>query len=153
MEKIKVLPHDTVYLYISVRDTGPGLTESEHEILFQRFSQASAKIHTRFGGSGLGLFVSRKISELMGGRIEVLSTYGQGSEFRFFIEARIPQCLLAATAVAYRPQAPLPRKASPRALPAARVLVAEDNLINRTVLLRQLKHVGMEAECECSCQV
>lgn len=83
------VPSDTeLYLYVSVTDTGPGLTPSELQTLFQRFSQANSKTHTIFGGSGLGLFVCRKITDLMGGRIEVTSKYGEGSVFRFFVKTR-----------------------------------------------------------------
>lgn len=77
-----------LYLCVSVADTGPGLLPSELETLFQRFSQASSKTHTVFGGSGLGLFVCRKITELMGGHIEVASRYTEGSVFRFFVKTR-----------------------------------------------------------------
>lgn len=83
------MPSDTeLYLYVSATDTGPGLTPSELQTLFQRFSQANSKTHTIFGGSGLSLFVCRKITDLMGGRIEVTSKYGEGSVFRFFVKTR-----------------------------------------------------------------
>jgi hypothetical protein len=127
-----------------VSDTGPGLTKSELDNLFQRFMQASPMTHTVFGGSGLGLFVCRKLTERMGGRIEVVSEYGKGSQFRFFIVTRrSPVGGESANAVA--PRASLPPLMS---LCKPRVLVVEDNVINRTVLLRQLKHVGMVVDCE-----
>lgn len=131
-----------IYLYVAVADTGPGLTETELSNLFQRFSQASPMTHTVFGGSGLGLFVCRMIVERMGGRIEVVSEYGKGSEFRFFIQCGVgkvkePAAMSKVEAVA----------STPRASGQRRVLVVEDNVINRTVLLRQLKHVGIVADC------
>jgi len=129
-----------LYLYTEVADTGPGLKPSEFETLFQRFTQASPKTHTVFGGSGLGLFVCRKITELMGGRIEVASEYARGSVFRFFVETR------AGTTVTPRPRAYVPAPMSKDA--RRRILIVEDNVINRTVLQRQLKHVGFVPECE-----
>ncbi|CAK9780214.1 unnamed protein product [Cutaneotrichosporon oleaginosum] len=130
-----------IYLYVSVADTGPGLTETELGNLFQRFSQASPMTHTVFGGSGLGLFVCRMIVERMGGRIEVTSEYGKGSEFRFFIQCRVGEIKKHAPAPGVERIPTITRRDGQR-----RVLVVEDNVINRTVLLRQLKHVGIIAE-------
>jgi signal transduction histidine kinase len=68
-----------VYLYFSVKDTGRGLSEDEKTRLFHRFSQASPRTHVQYGGSGLGLFISRELTELQGGEIGVASTEGAGS--------------------------------------------------------------------------
>lgn len=57
---------DNVYLMFSVQDTGRGLDENEKTLLFQRFSQASPRTHVQYGGSGLGLFISRELTELQG---------------------------------------------------------------------------------------
>jgi hypothetical protein len=135
-----ISPNKPLYLYTEVVDTGPGLRPAELQTLFQRFTQASAKTHTVFGGSGLGLFVCRKITELMGGRIEVASEYGRGSVFRFFVQTR------PCAAVVSRKRPTLARAVDT----ARRILVVEDNVINRTVLQRQLKHVGLQSECECN---
>jgi signal transduction histidine kinase len=56
-----------VYLYFAVKDTGRGLSEDEKTRLFHRFSQASPRTHVQYGGSGLGLFISRELTELQGG--------------------------------------------------------------------------------------
>lgn len=127
-----------LYLYVEVADTGPGLLPSELETLFQRFTQASAKTHTVFGGSGLGLFVCRKITELMGGGIEVASEYSRGSVFRFFIQAR--------AASIPTPISKPPTPVTARTRNTLRILIVEDNMINRTVLVRQLKHVGFKPD-------
>jgi CheY-like chemotaxis protein len=171
-EDVQVQEGMPVYIYVSVSDTGPGLTEAELEHLFERFTQASPMTHTVFGGSGLGLFVCRKIVLRMGGGIDVTSEYGKGSEFRFFIEAKVGT---VAPPVAVKPTSSptpglgkpsTPNRKTPRGvagmkakgfsksadqsntLPSTkrRILVVEDNLINRTVLLRQLKHVGWVAD-------
>lgn len=79
---------DNVYLRFAVQDTGRGLDESEKTLLFQRFRQASPRTHVQYGGSGLGLFISRELTELQGGEIGVSSERGVGSKFAFYIKAR-----------------------------------------------------------------
>ena len=78
------------YLMFEVKDTGQGLTEEEKKSLFQRFVQASSRTHVKYGGSGLGLFISRRLTELQNGAIGVASQPGVGSTFAFYIEAHIP---------------------------------------------------------------
>ncbi|KAK8206875.1 hypothetical protein M8818_004710 [Zalaria obscura] len=82
-------PGREVYLIFSVKDTGCGLTSEGVQMLFQRFSQASPKTYNKYGGSGLGLFISRELTELQGGQIGVCSEgMGKGSTFAFYIAAR-----------------------------------------------------------------
>jgi len=75
-----------VYLFFSIMDTGPGLNQDEISALFKRFSQATPRTHVTYGGSGLGLFISKRLVELQGGRIYVDSEEGAGSTFSFFIK-------------------------------------------------------------------
>ncbi|KAF9728826.1 hsp90-like protein [Paraphaeosphaeria minitans] len=77
-----------VYLRFSVTDTGRGLTEDERSNLFARFSQASPRTHIHYGGSGLGLFISRRLTEMQGGAIGLASEFNEGSTFSFYIKAR-----------------------------------------------------------------
>ena len=79
-----------VFLLFEVEDTGEGLTEEEKKSLFQRFVQASSRTHVKYGGSGLGLFISRRLTELQNGGIGVFSQPGVGSTFAFYIEAYRP---------------------------------------------------------------
>lgn len=69
-----------------VQDTGIGIDPSQHELIFQNFKQASKEIHTRYGGSGLGLSISKRLVELQNGRIWVESTPGKGTTFFFEIQ-------------------------------------------------------------------
>lgn len=69
-------------------DTGSGLSEKEKALLFQRFTQATPETHVTHGGSGLGLFICRKLTELQGGQITVQSQQGKGSTFSFYIETK-----------------------------------------------------------------
>jgi PAS domain S-box-containing protein len=95
---------EDLFLRFKVQDTGCGLTVEEKLVLFKRFSQASPRTHAQYGGSGLGLFISRQLAELHGGQIGVASEAGVGSTFGFFIAARradpparnnVPQLLAA----------------------------------------------------------
>jgi CheY-like chemotaxis protein len=78
---------DDIYLQIGVYDTGSGLTEDEMKVLFQRFQQGSPKTYKQYGGSGLGLFISRELCELQGGQIGVASADGK-TVFTFFVRAK-----------------------------------------------------------------
>ncbi|KAF9697857.1 hypothetical protein EKO04_004056 [Ascochyta lentis] len=77
------------YIQFSVSDTGRGLTQEQTTSLFTRFSQASPRTHVHYGGSGLGLFISRRLTELQGGSIGLFSEYKKGSTFSFYIKARL----------------------------------------------------------------
>ncbi|KAI1464114.1 uncharacterized protein F4812DRAFT_463172 [Daldinia caldariorum] len=79
---------EKIHLHFSVQDTGRGLDEHERKLLFQRFSQATPRTHVQYGGSGLGLFISRILTELQGGQIGVTSQKGIGSTFSFYIQSR-----------------------------------------------------------------
>ncbi|KAK6517661.1 hypothetical protein TWF506_004845 [Arthrobotrys conoides] len=87
-------PENSLFLSFEVKDTGKGLTEEEKSMLFQKFSQASPRTHIQYGGSGLGLFISRELVQLQSGEIGVLSETGKGCAFCFYIKATRgePQC-------------------------------------------------------------
>lgn len=79
---------DLLYIQFSISDTGRGLSEEELSSLFTRFSQASPRTHIHYGGSGLGLFISRRLTELQGGAIGLKSEPQKGSTFSFYIKTR-----------------------------------------------------------------
>jgi signal transduction histidine kinase/CheY-like chemotaxis protein/PAS domain-containing protein len=150
---------EKLYLHVSVTDTGPGLGEDEKKMLFQRFSQASPRTHVQYGGSGLGLFISRILTELLGGQIGVSSEKGDGSAFAFYIKCRRAgnQLQTPSKTLAKSMEAPNPTWDQKPPIPAAvpsevsqnqdnspplDVLIVEDNLVNQKVLQRQLKIYG-----------
>ncbi|ESZ92001.1 putative histidine kinase M2QJp [Sclerotinia borealis F-4128] len=79
---------EILYLSITVTDSGRGLSEKEKANLFHLFMQASPKTHVQYGGSGLGLFISRQLTEMQGGEIGVHSERGKGSTFQFYVKTR-----------------------------------------------------------------
>ena len=78
---------EDLFLQIAVSDTGRGLSEEEMKVLFQRFSQANPKTYKQYGGSGLGLFISRELAELQGGQIGVCCDDGK-TTFSFFVKTK-----------------------------------------------------------------
>ncbi|KUJ24371.1 uncharacterized protein LY89DRAFT_604977 [Mollisia scopiformis] len=91
---------EEIYLHFAVQDTGRGLDDKEKTLLFQRFSQASPRTHVQYGGSGLGLFISRELTELQGGEIGVSSERGVGSTFAFYIKSRKVEDFIPDTPIA-----------------------------------------------------
>lgn len=139
----------SIYIYMSIQDSGPGLQQEDLALLFQRFQQGSNAHHV-FGGSGLGLFVCRQLCGLMGGRIEVNNTADSGAIFRFFIRATKPSDM---SPTQEPPMIPVKEKGprtpsallTPRHTPPSRslhVLITEDNMINQGIILRQMKRAG-----------
>ncbi|KAF2858076.1 hypothetical protein K470DRAFT_260147 [Piedraia hortae CBS 480.64] len=137
---------ERVFIHITVQDSGRGLDDHEKKILFQRFSQASPRTHVQYGGSGLGLFISRELTELQGGQIGVESEAGKGSTFAFYVQARrstAPADVVDKTTLEVVARSPKARKKRETQGPH-KVLVVEDNLVNQRVLQKQLKNLGTE---------
>jgi PAS domain S-box-containing protein len=119
-------------LAFSVSDTGIGIAPEHHATMFDAFSQADSSTSRKFGGTGLGLTICRRLVGLMGGSIAVDSDLGKGSRFRFdTVMGVVPGA--APTA--------LPELAG---LQARRVLVVDDNAASRAALAAQCQHFGWE---------
>jgi signal transduction histidine kinase/ActR/RegA family two-component response regulator len=126
---------DAVRLRFEVRDTGVGIAEDQFDSVFDAFTQVDASTTRRHGGSGLGLAIVKELADLMGGQVGVDSRLDEGSTFWF--ELRVPRPPEAT------PPTPAPRES---AVPAARVLLAEDDEVNQMVVAGMLKKMGCQVD-------
>jgi PAS domain S-box-containing protein len=123
-------------LRFEVEDTGIGVPPDARARLFGRFEQAEAGPTRRFGGTGLGLAISRQLARMMGGDLDYESREGVGSTFWFEVAAP--------AAAAADPQSGAAPEGAP--LQGLRVLVVDDNRVNRLVGVRSVEALGAEAE-------
>ncbi|NTU60492.1 MAG: PAS domain-containing protein, partial [Deltaproteobacteria bacterium] len=128
-------PEGAVPLRFSVRDTGPGIPREKLDQLFQSFQQVDASSTRRHEGTGLGLFISRRIVEQMGGSVEVESEVGVGTTFSFTVPLRLQE--------AGAPAAALP--AGHGALAGRRVLAVDGSEAGRLVAVELLTALGVDA--------
>ncbi|MCC4597364.1 CHASE domain-containing protein [Xanthomonas campestris pv. phormiicola] len=119
-----------IKLFFSVRDTGIGIAREKQSVIFSPFLQADTSTSRRYGGSGLGLTISRRLVELMGGQLEVQSTPGRGSDFYFAISFAV----LPAPAAEVEPPE------------ARRVLIADDHDLVRSNLSSIASGFGWQVE-------
>ncbi len=139
---LESLTDNKVHLHFEVKDSGIGMTPEQQSRLFTAFSQADGSITRKFGGTGLGLTISKRLIEMMDGSIRVESEYGQGSRFIF-------------TATFGRNHASIAAEVPLRHEGNARVLVVDDNEAARTTLITMLnslniRAVGAESSTEAS---
>jgi PAS domain S-box-containing protein len=118
-------------IHFAVRDTGIGIPKERIGRLFQPFSQVDASTTRRYGGTGLGLVICKRLVEMMGGAIWVESEVGKGSAFHFTIRAQA---------------AAMPARAATMAtadIAGRRALIVDDNATNRAILIRQAQSWGL----------
>ncbi|NOY70658.1 MAG: response regulator [Deltaproteobacteria bacterium] len=140
--------HGTIYIHInsekkdknsalvtcSIRDTGIGMTDEQMSGLFQHFTQADTSTTRRFGGTGLGLCITKQLVELMGGGIDVKSEQGKGSEFTFTAMFEL------------QADAPVIEQSIPPELKDFNALIVEDLACAREVLTKIITSFGYHAE-------
>jgi len=129
---------EKVQLQVDVRDSGIGMTREQAAKLFQAFTQADGSTTRKYGGTGLGLTISKRLVELMGGSIGVTSEPGKGSTFSFSV------WLGLGDATAQQ------RRVLPEELNGMRVLVADDNPAAREIMSELLRGLGFHADAVAS---
>lgn len=127
------LNENNAVLQFEIEDTGIGLTSEQQQRLFTEFEQADASVTRRFGGTGLGLALCRKLCQLMEGEISVTSNFGQGSIFNFTVTMEISSPIIQESAD-FRNN--IIRQ-------GARVLLVEDNSLNQEIVTELLESAGL----------
>jgi PAS domain S-box-containing protein len=133
-------------LAFDVKDSGIGMTPEQVERLFQPFTQADSSVTRRYGGTGLGLTISQRLAEALGGSVTVESRPGEGSTFMFTLRTELPESIRmlnslseAAVQVSHQPQS------SPSATKiCGRILLAEDGLDNQRLISLLLRNAGAD---------
>jgi len=133
-----------VRLRMTIQDTGKGIAEQHMATLFTPFMQGDTSIARQFGGTGLGLFISKELVELMGGRIGVQSVLDQGSTFWFELPLSIGQDKPSTQSLPAGATTPMDARTQP--LKGLRILVVDDSLSIRGLIQALLQREGAEVE-------
>jgi two-component system sensor histidine kinase/response regulator len=137
--QVDLLEENFCTLHFMVSDTGIGIPSDKLEAIFESFSQADTSTTREFGGTGLGLTISRCLVEIMGGRIWVESLLGRGSCFHFTARFQESRSASAARPIAI----------APSVLVGTRALIVDDNRTNRRILEGILARWGMVPAVAC----
>jgi CheY-like chemotaxis protein/anti-sigma regulatory factor (Ser/Thr protein kinase) len=125
-------------MHFVVTDTGIGIDSSALERLFKPFTQADSSMSRKYGGTGLGLVISMRLAQAMGGIIQVQSSQGRGSTFQLVLPCPLPEVGSDASRAVEAPKFVAPAL-------RGHVLVVEDDLVNRQVIELFLKKLGLTA--------
>ncbi len=133
-----------IILIFDIIDSGPGINSDQRQTLFRPFSQADSSMTRKFGGTGLGLYLSRKLTLALGGELELLgsSLPVSGAHFHLKIPVRVAEDRLAHTDE-YREKA----LQSDASLKGTRILVVEDSMENQLLITRYLRNHQADVEC------
>jgi signal transduction histidine kinase/ActR/RegA family two-component response regulator len=135
--RLRNFQNETATIHFQIIDTGIGISEDKLKTVFESFSQGSVEINRKFGGTGLGLTIVKKLVRILGGRIRLKSIIGEGSTFSFELSFKVDN-------------KPLEIKASkknynPEVFKNKKILVVEDNKINQMITQKML--TNKEIEC------
>ncbi|WP_026706887.1 ATP-binding protein [Flavobacterium frigidarium] len=129
-----LISDNVVAVYFNITDTGIGIAEDKYETVFESFSQGSVEINRKYGGTGLGLTIVKKLVSVLGGEIQLKSTLGEGSTFNFQLEFEIDKNLAGNNTHLL--------VADHSILDGKKILVVEDNKINQMITVKMLQNKG-----------
>jgi signal transduction histidine kinase len=135
--KLRSHQNDTAIVYFQIIDTGIGIPEDKLKTVFESFSQGSVEINRKFGGTGLGLTIVKKLVRILGGRIRLKSVVGQGSTFSFELNFKVDSKPIAIKSRI--------KNYNPEIFKNKKILVVEDNKINQMITQKML--TNKEIEC------
>jgi signal transduction histidine kinase/ActR/RegA family two-component response regulator len=136
--KLVCLQDGNAILSFAIIDTGIGIPKDKLATVFESFSQGSVEINRKYGGTGLGLTIVKKLIKLMGGQINLESTVGKGSKFSFELEFKVNEN-----------QVPIEKKPlthNKSILKGRNILLVEDNKINQMITKKMLENKGVSCE-------
>jgi len=139
MDSQSVGMQESYEIQFAVRDTGIGIPQERMDRLFKAFSQVDASTTRRYGGTGLGLVISKRLTEIMGGTMWVESQVGQGSTFYFTVKANSSKEMPPQTSCEVLDPIAIEQT-------SLRILLVEDNTVNQKVALRMLEVLGYRAD-------
>ncbi|MFT7133733.1 MAG: signal transduction histidine kinase/CheY-like chemotaxis protein [Cyclobacteriaceae bacterium] len=131
--KTKVMKNNELQVDFQIQDTGIGIRPEDQARLFEKFTQADSSIAREFGGSGLGLTISRQLIGLMGGALRFDSEFGQGSNFHVDVSFPIVDSNTVVTST---------EMTQVQSIRSAHILIAEDTAVNRMILEKMLVSHG-----------
>jgi PAS domain S-box-containing protein len=143
---------DMATLEFVVSDSGIGMTDAEVQQLFRPFSQVDSSLTRRHGGTGLGLTISKRIAELLGGDIDVESSLGKGSAFRFTLNPGPIKGVPRTTSFTYSARGGTGKNVTPIKQPqlAGKILLVEDGPDNQRLIGFILRKAGAEVSLACN---
>lgn len=134
-------------LYFAVKDTGIGISQDKLDKLFQSFSQGDMSTTRKYGGTGLGLTISKRLVEIMDGKIWVDSEVGEGSTFQFTVPVDVSSVHLESVEEApAKTQGDSQFDSQIKVCSNMRILLAEDNAVNKKVMQQMLRKLGYEPD-------
>ena len=140
IEVRKILEVETDLIEISVRDTGIGLSEEQQQKLFQAFTQADSSTTRKYGGTGLGLTITRQLSRLMGGDVTVESELGKGTKFTASLRLKRSDASTSDQVLPARPKPEFSKEDGS----SRKILIIDDDPTVRELMRRQLERDGFE---------
>lgn len=135
--KVKLLKkeEDTVKINFQIIDTGIGIPKDKLELVFENFSQGSVEINRKYGGTGLGLTIVKKLVKVLGGKIKLESEEGKGSTFSFSLPFKVAESLVETTEKE--------TNYDENQFKSKKILLVEDNKINQMITKKMLENKGI----------